>query len=69
MTHVLAFIFGALIILFFTEMSGIQLKSHWQAAYRVGRDDGETIARSQYKLTHEQLEAKCMFFYADEHKR
>ena len=55
MTHVLAFIFGALIILFFTEMSVIQLKSHWQAAYRVGRDDGEPIARSQYKITHEQL--------------
>ena len=69
MTHILSFVFGALIILFFTEMSVAQLKDHWQHAYQVGRDDGYTLGKAEFDITHEELEAKCMFLYADEYKR
>jgi hypothetical protein len=64
MTNILSFILGGLIIFFFIDINTRELKNVWQHAYQVGRDDGETLARSQYELTHEQLEAKCMFFYA-----
>ena len=58
-THILSFVFGALIILFFTEMSVIQLKDHWQVAYQVGRDDGYTVGKAEYDMTHEQLRYEC----------
>ena len=58
MTHIVSFVFGALLILFFMEMNVGQMKSYWQHAYQVGRD-----------ITHEELEAKCMFLYADEYRR
>ena len=40
MTHIISFVFGAILILFFMEMNVGQMKSHWQHAYQVGRDDG-----------------------------
>ena len=59
MTHILSFVFGALIILFFSEMSVTQLKEHWQYAYQVGRDDGYTVGKAEYELTHEQMVYEC----------
>ena len=69
MTHIVSFVFGALLILFFMEMNVGQMKSYWQHAYQVGRDDGYTLGKAEYDMSHEQLEAKCMFLYADEYKR
>ena len=69
MTHILSFVFGALLILFFMEMNVGQMKSYWQHAYQVGRDDGYTLGKAEFDITHEELEAKCMFLYADEYKR
>ena len=69
MTHILSFVFGALLILFFMEMNVGQMKSYWQHAYQVGRDDGYTLGKAEYDISHEELEAKCMFLYADEYKR
>ena len=69
MTHVLSFIFGALVIFAFFEMNTSQLKKHWQFAYQVGRDDGYTLGKAEFDLTSQELEAKCMFLYADEYKR
>ena len=43
MTHIISFVFGAILILFFMEMNVGQMKSHWQHAYQVGRDDGYTL--------------------------
>jgi len=40
----------------------------WTEAYTVGKDDGYVLGRSDITLediTFEQLEAKCMFLYAD----
>jgi uncharacterized membrane protein YoaT (DUF817 family) len=69
MTHVLSFIFVAILIFCFIEMNVGQMKSYWQHAYQVGRDDGYTLGKAEYDMSHEQLEAKCMFLYADEYKR
>jgi|TARA_R110002050_G_scaffold289782_1_gene442744 hypothetical protein len=69
MTHIVSFVFGALLILFFMEMNVGQMKSYWQHAYQVGRDDGYTLGKAEYDISHEELEAKCMFLYADEYKR
>jgi len=69
MTHIVSFVFGALLILFFMEMNVGQMKSYWQHAYQVGRDDGYTLGKAEFDITHEELEAKCMFLYADEYKR
>ena len=69
MTHIISFVFGAILILFFMEMNVGQMKSYWQHAYQVGRDDGYTLGKAEYDISHEELEAKCMFLYADEYKR
>jgi len=69
MTHIVSFVFGALLILFFMEMNVGQMKSYWQHAYQVGRDDGYTLGKAEYDISHEELEAKCMFLYADEYRR
>jgi|TARA_R110002012_G_scaffold276294_1_gene463232 hypothetical protein len=69
MTHIVSFVFGALLILFFMEMNVGQMKSYWQHAYQVGRDDGYTLGKAEFDITHEELEAKCMFLYADEYRR
>ncbi len=69
MTHIVSFVFGALLILFFMEMNVGQMKSYWQHAYHVGRDDGYTLGKAEFDITHEELEAKCMFLYADEYRR
>ena len=69
MTHIVSFVFGALLILFFMEMNVGQMKSYWQHAYQVGRDDGYTLGKAEFDITHEELEAKCMFIYADEYRR
>tara|TARA_R110002096_G_scaffold70173_1_gene168370 strand:+ start:123 stop:332 length:210 start_codon:yes stop_codon:yes gene_type:complete len=69
MTHIVSFVFGAVLILFFMEMNVGQMKSYWQHAYQVGRDDGYTLGKAEYDISHEELEAKCMFLYADEYKR
>ena len=69
MTHIVSFFFGALLILFFMEMNVGQMKSYWQHAYQVGRDDGYTLGKAEFDITHEELEAKCMFLYADEYRR
>jgi hypothetical protein len=69
MTHIVSFVFGALLILFFMEMNVGQMKSYWQHAYQVGRDDGYTLGKAEYDISHEELEAKCMFLYADEYKK
>jgi len=69
MTHIVSFVFGALLILFFMEMNVGQMKSYWQHAYQVGRDDGYTLGKAEFYITHEELEAKCMFLYADEYRR
>jgi hypothetical protein len=45
------------------------MKSYWQHAYQVGRDDGYTLGKAEYDISHEELEAKCMFLYADEYKK
>tara|TARA_R100000900_G_scaffold77112_1_gene61055 strand:+ start:102 stop:320 length:219 start_codon:yes stop_codon:yes gene_type:complete len=59
MTHILSFVFGAVLILFFMEMNVGQMKSHWQHAYQVGRDDGYTVGKAEYDMTHEQLRYEC----------
>ena len=69
MTHIVSFVFGALLLLIFMEMNVGQMKSYWQHAYQVGRDDGYTLGKAEFDITHEELEAKCMFLYADEYKR
>ena len=69
MTHIVSFVFGSLLILFFMEMNVGQMKSYWQHAYQVGRDDGYTLGKAEFDITHEELEAKCMFLYADEYRR
>jgi len=69
MTHIVSFVFGALLILFFMEMNVGQMKSYWQHAYQVGRDDGYTLGKAEYDMSHQELEAKCMFLYADEYRR
>jgi hypothetical protein len=69
MTHIVSFVFGALLILFFMEMNVGQMKSYWQHAYQVGRDDGYTLGKAEYDISHEELEAKCMFLYADEYRK
>jgi len=69
MTHIVSFVFGALLILFFMEMNVGQMKSYWQHAYQVGRDDGYTLGKAEFDITHEELEAKCMFLYADEYRK
>jgi len=69
MTHIVSFVFGTLLILFFMEMNVGQMKSYWQHAYQVGRDDGYTLGKAEYDISHEELEAKCMFLYADEYKK
>lgn len=69
MTHIVSFVFGAVLILFFMEMNVGQMKSYWQHAYQVGRDDGYTLGKAEFDITHEELEAKCMFLYADEYRR
>ena len=51
------------------EMNVGQMKSYWQHAYQVGRDDGYTLGKAEFDITHEELEAKCMFLYADEYRR
>lgn len=40
----------------------------WTEAYTVGKDDGYKLGRSDVTFedfTFEQMEAKCMFLYAD----
>ena len=59
MTHIISFVFGAVLILFFMEMNVGQMKSHWQHAYQVGRDDGYTVGKAEYDMTHEQLRDEC----------
>tara|TARA_R100000988_G_C3924972_1_gene128610 strand:+ start:451 stop:669 length:219 start_codon:yes stop_codon:yes gene_type:complete len=59
MTHIISFVFGAVLILFFMEMNVGQMKSHWQHAYQVGRDDGYTLGKAEYELTHEQMVYEC----------
>ena len=59
MTHIISFVFGAVLILFFMEMNVGQMKSHWQHAYQVGRDDGYTVGKAEYDMTHEQLRYEC----------
>ena len=41
------------------EMNVGQMKSHWQHAYQVGRDDGYTVGKAEYDMTHEQLRYEC----------
>ena len=48
MTHIISFVFGAVL-----------MKSHWQHAYQVGRDDGYTLGKAEYELTHEQMVYEC----------
>ena len=69
MTHILSFMFGALLIFCFIEINTKQLRNHFQYAYQVGRDDGYTLGKAEFDITHEELEAKCMFLYADEYRR
>jgi|TARA_R100001163_G_C5039178_1_gene177684 hypothetical protein len=59
MTHIVSFVFGALLVLFFVEMNVAQMKSYWQHAYQVGRDDGYTLGRAEYDMTHEQMRYEC----------
>ena len=59
MTHILSFMFGALLILCFIEVNTKQLRDHFQFAYQLGRDDGENLARFQYQLTDEQMRYEC----------
>tara|TARA_R110000803_G_scaffold50203_4_gene104288 strand:+ start:3987 stop:4205 length:219 start_codon:yes stop_codon:yes gene_type:complete len=59
MTHILSFVFGAVLILFFMEMNVGQMKSHWQYAYQVGRDDGYTLGKAEHELSHEQMVYEC----------
>ena len=59
MTHILSFMFGALLIFCFIEINTKQLRNHFQYAYQVGRDDGYTLGKAEYDMTHEQLRYEC----------
>jgi|TARA_R100001082_G_scaffold110067_1_gene88832 hypothetical protein len=65
-THVLVLLCGGFITWIFISNHNTSLHDVWITAYKIGHDQGSEISRYRYELTHEQLEAKCMFFYADE---
>ena len=61
MTHILSFMFGALLIFCFIEINTKQLKDHFQYAYQVGRDDGYTLGKAEHeceRLHWETLDGK-----------
>jgi len=59
MGHIISFIFGGMLIFWFIEINTDQLKDHFQYAYQVGRDDGYTLGRAEFELSHEQLRYEC----------
>ena len=65
---VISFLIGVGYTYFITDKYNDSVFNLWTEAYSVGKDDGYVLGRNDITFedfTFEQLEAKCMFLYAE----
>ena len=65
---VISFLIGVGYTYFITDKYNDSVFNLWTEAYTVGKDDGYVLGRNDITFedfTFEQLEAKCMFLYAE----
>ena len=71
MRNILIFILGCSVSYLLLYQGREEIHDLWKVAYKIGKDDGTSVAKAQYQWTEERLSEECMLlhFEKDEKRR